>query len=265
MKGQIIVNDYEKWFPFSKFGEAGKDTVMIFCFHHAGGSASVYRKWQLQSDRNTVFVPVELPGKGCRMGEKYVYDMKKLSELAAEAVDWFADGRRTVFYGHSMGAAVAFRTAYEMEKRNLNSPEMLVVSGRHSPCIHLADRFNTSMDDDALIKELTIMGGTPESVLKNRELMKYLIPHIRNDYKLNESYVYEDEKISVPVYAYAGTLDHDADFNMMDDWKKVTTSFVKKREFEGNHFFLFDLGTQYVSMLKKRINDALDSLAGQSA
>jgi surfactin synthase thioesterase subunit len=259
------VNDFENWFPFNKFGEAGKDAVMIFCFHHAGGSAAVYRKWQLQSDYNTVFVPVELPGKGCRMGEKYIYDMTKLSELAAEAVDRFADGRRIVFYGHSMGAAVAFRTAYEMEKRNMNSPEILIVSGRHSPCVHLPDRFNTSMDDDALINELTIMGGTPENVLKNRELMKYLIPHIRNDYKLNESFNYNGEMISVPVYAYAGTLDHDAAFNMLDDWNNVTTAYLKKREFEGNHFFLFNLGSQYVTMLKKRINAALENKAGQSA
>ena len=248
---------YENWFPFNRSGEAGRDTVLVFCFHHAGGSAAVYRKWQELSDDSLQFVPVELPGKGCRMGEEYIADMQTLTEIAADAVEWFAEGRRFVFYGHSMGSAIAFKTAYELEKYHSCTPELLVVSGRHSPCIHLSDRYTTDMEDSALITELTVMGGTPKEILENKELMEYLIPHIKNDYRLNESFAYNGELVNIPIYAYAGTMDADATYVMLDDWEKVTTCGLKKREFEGKHFFLFDLGRPYAAMLKKRICTAV--------
>ncbi|HNZ98843.1 alpha/beta fold hydrolase [Ruminococcus sp.] len=256
-----MMDNYENWFPFNKAGEAGRDTVLVFCFHHAGGTASGYRKWQELNDDALEFVPVELPGKGCRMDEGYIADMQALTEMAAEAVERFAEGRRFVFYGHSMGSAVAFRTAYELEKYHSCKPEVLIVSGRHSPCIHMTDRYTTDMDDEALINELTVMGGTPKEILENRELMEYLIPHIKNDYRLNESFTYSGETVSIPIFAYAGTMDADATYDMMDEWEKVTSCGLKKREFEGNHFFLFDLGRPYVSMLKKRICAALSKVS----
>ena len=248
---------YENWFPFNKAGEVDRDAVLVFCFHHAGGSAAVYKKWQELSDDTLQFVPVELPGKGCRMDEEYITDMQTLTEMAADAVEWFADGRRIVFYGHSMGSAIAFKTAYELEKYHTCKPELLVVSGRHSPCIHLSDRYTTDMEDSALITELIIMGGTPKEILENKELMEYLIPHIKNDYRLNESFAYSGETVNIPIYAYAGTMDADASYDILDDWEKVTTCGLKKREFEGKHFFLFDLGRPYVAMLKKRICTAV--------
>lgn len=255
-----MIDNYKNWFPFNKVGEAGKDTIMVFCFHHAGGTAAVYRKWQELNDGALAFVPVELPGKGCRMDEEYICDMQALTVIAAEAVERFADGRRIVFYGHSMGSAVAFRTAYEMEKFRSDKPELLIVSGRHSPCIHISDRYTTDMDDEALINELTVMGGTPREILENRVLMDYLIPRIKNDYRLNESFTYGGQTVNIPIYAYAGTMDTDASYDMLDDWEKVTSCGLKKREFEGNHFFLFDLGRPYVSMLKKRICSALSTV-----
>lgn len=246
----------EKWFPFSNKEDAKRDTIFVFCFHHAGGSASAYRKWIDCNDENIMFVPVELPGKGFRMSEEYIYDMQEISEKIAEAVISFAGQQRYILYGHSMGSAVAFKTAYEIERRYKNKPLALIVSGRHAPCIQLGERYTTDMDDEALIEELTIMGGTPKEILENREILDIFIPNIKNDYKLNESFAYRGEIVNIPIFAYAGTEDTDASFDMLDAWATVTSCEIKKREFMGSHFFLFDLGKPYVDMLKKRIHMA---------
>ena len=99
------------------------------------------------------------------------------------------------------------------------------------------------------------MGGIPKEILENRELLNIFIPYIKNDYKLNESFIYNDEVISVPIYAYAGTDDIDADITMLDAWSTVTTGELVKREFSGGHFFIFDLGAQYISELRCRIGN----------
>ncbi|MBR1554780.1 MAG: thioesterase [Oscillospiraceae bacterium] len=244
---------HEVWFPFSNADDADPDAVMVFCFHHAGGSAAVYKKWTALNDRNIVFIPVELPAKGCRIEEEPVCDMKLLTDLLADAVENFADGRRFVFYGHSMGAAVAFKTAHTMQVSCTVKPELLIVSGRHSPCISIIDRYTTDMDDSMLVKELEVMGGTPKEILENKEIMQFLIPKIKNDYKLNESFVYQGEVLDIPIEAYAGSNDFDASFDMLDDWESVTTCGVIKREFQGEHFFPFDLHPWYESELKTHI------------
>ncbi|MDD7517919.1 thioesterase II family protein [Ruminococcus flavefaciens] len=242
-----------KWFPYSDELKLNSDTIIVFCFHHAGGSASAYKKWSDSSDTNMAFVPVELPGKGCRASEKYICDMQEIAEEAAEAIYDFADGHKFILYGHSMGSVIAFKTAYELENSYPEKPLAIVVSGRHSPSVFIQDRYTTDMDDDALVEELKIMGGTPDEILNNRNVLKIFLPFIKNDYKLNESFRYNGEVLSIPIYAYAGTDDPDAAPDMLDDWNDVTTESIVKREFNGTHFFPFDLGPVYLDTLKKRI------------
>lgn len=251
------MTDCTKWFPFSKKISLNDDTILVFCFHHAGSSASVYMPWTKKNDEHIAFIPIELPGKGCRMAEDYIFNMDTISSMIAKAISEFADGRRYILYGHSMGSAVAFKTAYELEQNYSNKPLALMVSGRHSACIHFSDRYSTDMDDSALIDELKLMGGTPKEILENEEVLKIIIPFIKNDYKLNETFIYNNEVLSIPIIAYAGSKDHDASFKMMDAWKDVTTGKFSKYEYSGEHFFIFDLGDYYIDVIKNDIYNLL--------
>lgn len=250
------------WFPFSQDLEGNKESMLVFCFHHAGGSASIYKKWtNYNADNEICFVPVELPGKGCRAKEEYIFDMEELTTQLAYAITAYAKGRKYILYGHSMGAAIAFKTAYQIEKNYEHTPIMLLVSGRHSPCVDIKDRYQTDMDDSILLHELEVMGGTPKIILENKEIMDALLPFIKNDYKLNESFQYQNEIIHIPIYAFAGSKDADATIDMLDDWDTVTTCSLKKQEFPGEHFFIFDLGEDYIIALKKSIKEVLDELS----
>ena len=246
-------NCSSKWFPFSDELKINSDTILIFCFHHAGGSASAYKKWSDSSDAAIAFIPVELPGKGCRASEEYIYDMEEIAREAAEAIYDFADNHRFILYGHSMGSVIAFKAAYKLENSYPEKPLALVVSGRHSPSVFIQDRYTTNMDDEALIEELKIMGGTPPEILDNRNILRIFLPFIKNDYRLNESFRYNGEVLNIPIYAYAGTDDADAAPDMLEDWSDVTSEGIVKREFKGSHFFPFDLGAVYLDALKRRI------------
>jgi len=71
-----------KCFPFNKGFSNEKD--LLFCFHHAGGSATQFRSW-LEYISLIDVVPVELPGKATRRAEKYVESMAELVPHLAHA------------------------------------------------------------------------------------------------------------------------------------------------------------------------------------
>ena len=56
--------------------------IKLFCIPHAGGSAAVYSRWKKYLDSSIELIPVELSGRGIRMGEKLYDSLKEAIELA---------------------------------------------------------------------------------------------------------------------------------------------------------------------------------------
>src|SRR5215813_6559063 len=88
----------------------------MFCFPYAGGRASFYTRWTGRLARIVEVVPVEYPGRSRKLQESLITSMSQLvesllSELAPQMTQPF------VFFGHSMGAFVAFEIAYELRRQ----------------------------------------------------------------------------------------------------------------------------------------------------
>lgn len=84
---------YKKWFPFTTYDlDELNNRDIVFCFHHAGGSASVYRKWTLKKEKIN-FVCVELPGKGTRRKERFIENFEELVGPLVESIINVADDR----------------------------------------------------------------------------------------------------------------------------------------------------------------------------
>jgi surfactin synthase thioesterase subunit len=99
----------------------------------AGASPSFFHPWrELAGDRWRV-VPVELPGR-----ERRILEMpyRNVVEAAKNAVDDIvADlgaGARTVLFGHSLGAVLAYELVHLLGMRDVHV-ERLVVSGSPGP------------------------------------------------------------------------------------------------------------------------------------
>lgn len=241
------MKNIKRWFPFE-----GKHTNLnpknVFCFHHAGGSAAAYRKWTLGISP-VKFICVELPGKGTRRNEEFTEDFNRLVDLLVENIMEKVRDEDFYFFGHSMGAAIAFFTAYKMNQWYGKKPCKLIVAGRQAPDEVNLTEFKTYMGDDALIEELRRYKATPLEVLENKDLLNILIPEIRKDYTLNESFQYADEKLDIPIIAHSGKYDYEADVEIMRKWSDMTNNQFTIREFVGDHFFLFDLGDIYKKQL----------------
>ncbi|MEM7356146.1 MAG: thioesterase domain-containing protein, partial [Acidobacteriota bacterium] len=83
--------------------------------------------------------------------------------------------------------------------------------------------------------------GTPTEVLDNPELMQLMLPLIRADFELNETYTPAPEpRLSCPVTALGGLRDEDVTRQDLEAWSEVSSGPFKVRMFPGDHFYLHD-------------------------
>ena len=81
--------------------------------------------------------------------------------------------------------------------------------------------------------------GTAEDVLQNRELMAELIPTLRADFKLHETYQFKPEPpLTCPIVAYGGDGDVDVPSLYLEAWRAHTEGAFSVHFFRGGHFFL---------------------------
>lgn len=239
------------WFPFHTYALEDFEHEKIFCFHHAGGTAGVYRKWTLDKGEKN-FICVELPGKGTRRRETFVDNFRLLlPEIAQNIMDVVKQQEFTLF-GHSMGAAMAFYVADYIEEHFGKHPKRIVAAGRQAPQDEDPCEFKSFMNDEALIAELKKYNATPPEILENKELLQFILPEVRKDYKLNESLIYHGEQVDTPIYLHAGTEDFGATKEIMSNWNSVTTQGTKFTEFSGDHFFVLN-SSNYQEFLAKAI------------
>ena len=90
------------WFPYKKRGDGNFD-YKLFCFNHAGGDSNIFRDW-IDFDESIEVMPIEIPGRRKRMGEKCSVDFAKLVDDIAREVILNAKSDRVFIYGHSLGA-----------------------------------------------------------------------------------------------------------------------------------------------------------------
>lgn len=240
-----------KWFPFETYkNKVDLKMKNVFCFSHAGGSAATYRKWTLKKQGINI-ITVELPGVGSRRKEEFIYDYKDFIDELAIEIQEKSKNCEFYFFGHSMGAALAFYLAKHMQDKNLKIPKKIVVAGRQPPNEENEIEFKTYMDDQALIDELKRYEATPKELLENEEFLNIVIQDLRKAYTLNESYIYNGEKINIDIVAHSGISDFEANNDIMSRWANVTNKDFKIKEFDGNHFFIFNLGDEYEDNLLK--------------
>ncbi|CQR73884.1 Linear gramicidin dehydrogenase LgrE [Sporomusa ovata DSM 2662] len=239
------------WFPFGYNRDSKK--ARVFCFHYAGGSAAAFKHWTI-SCLTVEFIPVELPGKGTRISEPCFEKFDCLIEELLSGLMTAINNRPFYFFGHSMGAIIAFEAAYQLKCKYGIQPEKLIVAGRHAPHHPDPSMFKSHMDDEALIGELKRLNGTPREIMENKEILQFLLPIIRSDYRLHESYCYRGQKLNLPIIAHAGKRDYEANAAIMKYWNEVTDGPFALKEFDGNHFFVQNLGEEYLSELIRAVS-----------
>lgn len=225
--------------------------LKLYCFPYAGGGARSYDGWQAMLDPLVQMATVELPGRGRNLARKPLESLMAIVEQLATVV--LADAGRTpfAFYGHSMGALIAFELSRLLHARQAHMPVKLLVSGCSAPSVERTGKLHL-MGDNELIERLRQYNGTPPEVLAHRELMELMLPIIRADFAVVETFRYRPSpELPIPIAALAGT--GDGNLSTFEDWTKESR-VCKIHWFEGDHFFI-----------KKHRDAVLETINGELA
>ncbi|WP_129843213.1 alpha/beta fold hydrolase [Streptomyces sp. RFCAC02] len=221
-----------------RFHPEGRDSrVRLICLPHAGGSASFFFPFSQDLARSADVLAVQYPGRQDRLEEPPVASVPELADALTEALLPYAD-RPLAFFGHSMGAALAFEIARRFERDKGLVAAALIVSGRRAPGTHRAEALHLR-DDDAIVAEITSLAGTDSRVLGDKELLRLVLPAIRADYRAIETYVYTPgPPLSCPVHVLTGTDDPKVGAAEAEAWRDATAGPFTLRRYDGGHFFV---------------------------
>jgi len=214
--------------------------LRLLCFPYAGGGASAYRAWRTRLPAQVQLVPVQLPGRETRLREAPRTRLTDLVALLADELAPHLDGR-FAFFGHSMGALVAYELSHYLWARRRVLPTRLFVSAHRSPELPRPARDLHRLADPELIDELRRLGGTPERVLQYAELMALALPILRADLEACETHVHQTHArgpLPIAISAFAGAEDRRVGPASLAGWRHHTRADFSLRVLPGGHFFL---------------------------
>ncbi len=212
--------------------------LRLFCFPYAGGAALIFRTWPDSLRMAFEVCPVELPGRGKRITSAPFTRLQLLVQAIAIALLPYLD-KPFAFFGHSMGGLVSFELARLLHKKYGKSPVHLFVSGCRAPQVPDPDPPIHDLPEPEFLEELRRLNGTPEAVLENTELMQMLLPALRADFAVIETYAYTPEPpLDCPITAFGGLQDREVSCDDLKAWIEQTNAAFSLHMLPGDHFFL---------------------------
>lgn len=213
-------------------------TFRLFCFPYAGGSALIYRHWADYLPPQVAVCPVQLPGRGHRLCEVPLSRMTPLVAIVAQEIRPLLNGP-FAFFGHSMGAIIAFEMARLLRRDGAPQPSHLFVSGRSAPQVPDTDPPTYNLPEPELLEDLRRLNGTPPEVFNEPTMLKMMMPLIRADFEVIQTYTYAEEPaLDCPITVYGGLQDQGIKRENLDAWSAQTTAPCAVRLFPGDHFFI---------------------------
>ncbi len=221
-----------------------KGALRLFCFPHAGGGATAFRDWASRLPPPILVVPMRPPRTKPR-------GMAELVAALGEALDAYLD-EPFAFFGHSMGAVVAFELARLIRRQHRPLPRILVASGARAPQFRRGHVPPPEPADAEFIDALRRLEGTPPEVLDNPTLLELILPALREDAAIYRNYVYAEEPpLDFPVRAYGGAKDPNVHREHLEGWKEQTTASFALRVFPGGHFYLQTYRQEFLAALAR--------------
>jgi medium-chain acyl-[acyl-carrier-protein] hydrolase len=226
----------ERWLAYREVNPRAR--MRMFCFPYAGGGASIFRGWAASLPADVEVCPVQFPGRESRLREQPFTRSEAMVAATADALQPVFD-LPFVFFGHSMGAAVGFELTRELRRRGWPQPLQLFVSGRRAPHLPPREEPIYALPEPEFLIKLKELNGTPQEVLEHEELMRLLIPILRADFEVNETYTFAaEEPIDVGISALGGIGDEDVTREDVEAWKEHTRGRFRMRMLPGDHFFI---------------------------
>lgn len=219
-----------RWFLSCATGGAAR----VFCFAHAGGNPRLFLNWQRAMDPDAEIVAVCAPGRGPRADDPAPGSLAELADGAAAAIAALRD-KPAYLFGHSLGALMAFEVA-----RRLPAPRHLLVSGLAAPALMPTKQAVeiARLSGRAFVEAVASYGGLPPQLVAEEDAYHLLLPGLRGDFRLIETYRYvPGTPMTTGLTIINGTRDPHVSAAVLEPWARETRIPPTYHWVDGGHFY----------------------------
>ncbi len=245
------ISSFNSWIFASRPNPQAR--MRLFCFPHAGGGASFFRPWIGALSADIEVCPVQLPGRENRLKEQPFNQFAPLISVLAQALRPYL----TVpfaFFGHSMGALVSFGLTRQLRRQHDPIPIHLFLSAYRAPQIQNAEPPLHQLPESEFVKKVLALNGTKREVLENNELRQFLLPILRADFAVCETYDHTiEEPLACPITVFGGLQDNRVKPHDLAAWQEQTSGRFIQRMLPGDHFFLQTMRTPLLQLISQDI------------
>ena len=210
----------------------------LLCFPYAGGGPLSFLSWQETLPAFTVSYPSRA---------------ESVEEIVASLIENVAPmlRGRFAFFGHSMGAGIAFEFTRALRLAGLPMPAALFVSAATAP--QLRTTKHPELSDEEVMGILRHIHGSSA----NERTLLAVLPRFAPDARVHRRYLYREEPpLAIPICAYGGREDNTVPLARLEPWAAQTTAGFRLRLFPGGHMYVDKPGS-LVYTLRDDLNELL--------
>jgi len=245
-----VTGDGTEW--VRRFHPVARPRARLVCFPHAGGSATYFFPVSRDLDSSAEVLCLQYPGRQDRRSEPCLDTVEAYTDHITAALAPWTDAP-LVFFGHSLGATIAFEVARRMRDTGV-AVAGLVASGRRGPTTERDERVHLRPDDE-LLAELRRLSGTSGAILGDDEFVRMILPALRADYRAAETYRHRPgEPLRCPLTVLTGDADPKVTVDEAHDWAAHTSGPFDLKLFSGGHFFLQEHQREVLAVLAAHID-----------
>jgi len=227
--------------------------LRLICFPFAGGSANTYRPWADKLPKDVELLAVQLPGRGTRFNEPCIAELPELIKQLVAAIKPFMQ-MPCVFFGHSMGAIIAYELCVALNRQHEKLPKLLMLSACSAPQLAEQNKALHSLPTKKFWQEVAAINGTQSEILNNSELLDLLEPSLRADFKIvydwrQRSMENRPPTVPVAMEVFGGRNDTSVNLEQINGWKNYSQLGTNTHLFDGDHFFITHAGNAFFSAL----------------
>jgi surfactin synthase thioesterase subunit len=235
--------------------------AMLFCFPYAGAGVASYHAFCKDLPAHIIPFVVRLPGREASRQQAALTDFNDIVTCLTKAIQPALGKSPVFFWGHSMGALVAFEVARLLKQEQ--KPTCLIVSGHVAPQIPapLKSTPVAKMNDAQFVGLLQSYGGMPQAILDNPDLLQLILPQLRADLIALEGYRYvSGTPLDNDIFCINGNTDHMVNPSNILAWREQTTGEFSSRWLPGSHFFINENRMALVEIINEVITNKLTQL-----
>jgi surfactin synthase thioesterase subunit len=233
--------------------------IPLVCLPFAGAGASFFYPWNAMTKEEIEITAIQLPGREWRIHEDpYRNAAEAADELFPEIAEELGGGP-VMFFGHSLGAVLAYELAHRFSTSPVFDVTHLIVSGSPGPWTRRTRRA-TGLPEAEFLERVREFAQYNAETMENLEVRELVLPILRADVEMHEDYLpSREDPLAAPITSLRGRDDELVSAERACEWTKATSREFEFTELPGSHMYLVEDADGILSLAGELASQWLDA------